>query len=318
MTNEPPDDREEPQPPPAIDAEAVPTEAPVGIPGQADPPAPPPAPRARLTRSQSNRVVSGVAGGLAKYFDVDATLVRVAIVVLTIISGGAFALIYIAAIIIMPRGDDVATAGAGGATSGRAGVNAIAIVFGLILIVIGASRLLAVTDLPDIPWTAVLSAVLALIGVALVVEARRGMNGGLIVVGLALTAVLAFATSVPGVSWDSAFGDRLERPAAIASLESSYDHAFGSMTLDLRDIEFPDGLTRISVGIAFGDLSVRLPADVAVRVTGNTAFGSSAVMGRRYDGLSTDVSAETAGYAAAPRRVEIDLSNAFGSATVQQ
>lgn len=229
MTNEAPDGP--PQPPPEGEAAAVPTEAPAGLleTSSADAPPAPPAPpvRARLARSASNRVISGVAGGLAEYFEVDATFVRVAIVVLTIVTGGTFALVYIAAIIIMPRGDDDVSPIARGLASGREGVNAVAIVFGLILIVIGVSRLIAVTDLPEVRWTAVLSVVLALVGLALLVEARRGMNGGLIATGLVLTGVLAVAASTPGLNWDSGFGDRTERPASVASLESSYDPPSG-------------------------------------------------------------------------------------------
>lgn len=39
-----------------------------------------------LHRSTSNRMIAGVAGGLAEYFDLDPTLVRMAYVVVSIIS----------------------------------------------------------------------------------------------------------------------------------------------------------------------------------------------------------------------------------------
>ena len=59
----------------------------------------------RLERSVTNRVISGVCGGLAEYFLIDATLVRVFFVFATVITGGIFFLAYIAGILLMPLPD---------------------------------------------------------------------------------------------------------------------------------------------------------------------------------------------------------------------
>jgi phage shock protein C len=58
--------------------------------------------KSRLERSNINRVISGVCGGIAEYLAVDATLVRVAFVVLTLV-GGAGILAYIVLLILMPQ-----------------------------------------------------------------------------------------------------------------------------------------------------------------------------------------------------------------------
>jgi phage shock protein C len=55
----------------------------------------------RLYKSRTNRMIDGVCGGIAEYFGVDPTLVRIAWVLLTIL-GGSGILLYIAAMIIMP------------------------------------------------------------------------------------------------------------------------------------------------------------------------------------------------------------------------
>ena len=55
----------------------------------------------RLERSNSNRVIAGVCGGIAEYLAVDATLVRVAFVVLAFF-GGIGLLAYIVLLILMP------------------------------------------------------------------------------------------------------------------------------------------------------------------------------------------------------------------------
>jgi phage shock protein PspC (stress-responsive transcriptional regulator) len=58
----------------------------------------------RLTRSTTNRKLAGVCGGLAEYFNVDATLVRVIWAILTIVPGCIVLgiLAYLVAWFIMP------------------------------------------------------------------------------------------------------------------------------------------------------------------------------------------------------------------------
>ena len=63
---------------------------------------PPERPYRRLTLSVTDKKLAGVCGGLAEYFGVDATLVRLIAVVLTLL-GGSGLLIYGIAWIIMPK-----------------------------------------------------------------------------------------------------------------------------------------------------------------------------------------------------------------------
>jgi len=55
----------------------------------------------RLYRSKTNKVVGGVAGGLADYFTIDVVLARVAFVLLAMFGGGGV-LIYIVMWIVIP------------------------------------------------------------------------------------------------------------------------------------------------------------------------------------------------------------------------
>ena len=55
----------------------------------------------RIYRSSRDRMIAGVAGGLAEYFDIDPVLTRAGIVILTL-SGGLGILTYIILWIIMP------------------------------------------------------------------------------------------------------------------------------------------------------------------------------------------------------------------------
>lgn len=55
----------------------------------------------RLERSNTNRVIAGVCGGIAEYLAVDVTLVRLAFVLLAFV-GGIGLLAYIVLLILMP------------------------------------------------------------------------------------------------------------------------------------------------------------------------------------------------------------------------
>ena len=56
----------------------------------------------RLYRSDRDKMLGGVCGGLGDYFKVDPTLVRLAWVILSVVSCGCGLLAYIIAAIIIP------------------------------------------------------------------------------------------------------------------------------------------------------------------------------------------------------------------------
>jgi phage shock protein C len=60
----------------------------------------------RLYRSRTDRPIAGVAGGLAAWLGLDPSLVRVAWVVLGLVSGGLFVLVYIVMIVVVPLAPD--------------------------------------------------------------------------------------------------------------------------------------------------------------------------------------------------------------------
>jgi phage shock protein C len=56
----------------------------------------------KLYRSKSDRVLAGVCGGLAQYFNLNATLIRVLFVLLAVL-GGSGLVLYVALWIIVPN-----------------------------------------------------------------------------------------------------------------------------------------------------------------------------------------------------------------------
>jgi phage shock protein C len=59
--------------------------------------------RNRIYRSRDERMLAGVAGGLADYFDVDPTLIRLTWAVATLVTGPVALLLYIMCALIIPR-----------------------------------------------------------------------------------------------------------------------------------------------------------------------------------------------------------------------
>src|SRR5712692_2939680 len=58
--------------------------------------------RPALRRPYQDRMLAGVAAGLARYFGVDVTIVRIAFVVLTVV-GGAGIPLYLAGLLLIPE-----------------------------------------------------------------------------------------------------------------------------------------------------------------------------------------------------------------------
>ncbi|MBN2471101.1 MAG: PspC domain-containing protein [Anaerolineae bacterium] len=58
----------------------------------------------RLYRSTTDRQLAGVSAGLADYFNIDVTLVRLGFVLLTLMGGPGF-LIYVVLWVVMPEGE---------------------------------------------------------------------------------------------------------------------------------------------------------------------------------------------------------------------
>lgn len=73
-------------------------------------PYPPPVPAAQqrartLVRSRDDKMVAGVCGGFSEFTGIDANLIRIFLVASTVLGFGSPIFIYLAAWLLMPRGD---------------------------------------------------------------------------------------------------------------------------------------------------------------------------------------------------------------------
>jgi phage shock protein C len=130
----------------------------------------------RLYKSRRNRVIDGICGGIAEYFDIDVTIVRILWVLLTLLGGSGFFL-YIAAMIIMPsRPSDAGADPSGSSASQPADKRRF---WGITLVLLGAFVLLINLGwLADVNWWSFshrvfLPSLLIILGLVLVYTYRR-------------------------------------------------------------------------------------------------------------------------------------------------
>ncbi|MBM4413827.1 MAG: PspC domain-containing protein [Chloroflexi bacterium] len=64
----------------------------------------------RLERSRTDRMISGVCGGIARQFNLDTVIVRVFFVVIALINPGIAAIAYVAAIFLIPEESETGAA----------------------------------------------------------------------------------------------------------------------------------------------------------------------------------------------------------------
>jgi predicted membrane protein len=112
-------------------------------------------------------------------------------------------------------------------------------------------------------------------------------------------------------------GDRVHRPTSMAELDGRYELGAGNLQLDLRGLELPAGTTEVSASVGAGEVTVWVPADVAVEVEAGTGAGDLDILGRRSNGLGPRVSHSVPGDGGDARLV-LDLSAGVGSVEVRR
>ncbi|MCZ2822425.1 PspC domain-containing protein [Modestobacter sp. VKM Ac-2977] len=264
------------------------------------PPPPPPGPVARppLRRSRTDRVIGGVAGGLADYTGVDALLWRVGAIALTL-AGGSGLIIYVLLWLLMPAAPAAPPGQPGVPDQARTGPRSPVpgVTVAALLIIAGIAVLLDQFTDVELGARGVLGVALLVVGVGLVVGALtgigRGAKGGLIGLGMVLSVALAIASTVDVPS--GGMGDRTWRPASAAAVQSDYENGAGDLLLDLRDVDLDDLdspiTTRLDSGI--GDIEVIVPfsADVdldVVQGVGETDLLGDSVTSGFFPGRGTD------------------------------
>ncbi len=311
-----------------------------------------PSPR-RLQRSAGERRIAGVAGGVADYFGLDATLVRIAFAVLAFVGGLGLA-VYAVGVFVMPAQEGSAPL----PTRSKVAIATIAIVAlisfpfaggGALVLVVPAAigvlvwRLFGGKADPRLvraslvvvaiagsvaigigagvaaafgAGTVVAICVIAA-GVALIVGGVRGGARWLVLPALML-ALPATVVEAADLKLEGGVGDREYRPASVSELRPVYRLGAGELSLDLRDLR-PDGAQQVDVTarVGVGRVQVTVPRGVCVQADGHAGIGAVDLLGRVNEGV--DVDAERGGIAAAGQPVvRVHLRGGVGELQVNR
>ena len=107
-----------------------------------------------------------------------------------------------------------------------------------------------------------------------------GMTVFILVVG----AFLGFLAST-GVPMHGGSGVRVDQPTSLAQVQSTYQTEFGSLTVDVRHVQFTTTPVTVTASVAVGVLSVDVPADAIVNLKTHVGAGNVTYIGR--DGYET-------------------------------
>jgi phage shock protein PspC (stress-responsive transcriptional regulator) len=248
---------------------------------QATTPAPeqPEAPSSRrLTRSSSDRVIAGVAGGLGRYFSIDPVIIRIAFIVGAFF-GGAGLIAYGAAWLLVPSDD-------GSSSPGAAGVaRRLGIALGLIVL-IGVAVVAGFTGAASGGATTVAIVVIVAGGLLMIGAFTGGMRW---LIAPALALALSAGVAVAGdIDIRGGTGERVYRPASADSLRNNYRLGVGHLLLDLRNTKFGPGDHRVHLKVGLGQAEVLVPSNVCVSSTADVAGGATTVFDRSTGGTYHD------------------------------
>jgi phage shock protein PspC (stress-responsive transcriptional regulator) len=130
----------------------------------------------------------------------------------------------------------------------------------------------------------VVIAILAIVaGFALIGTAFVGGARWMIVPALALVLPLG-VVSAAGIKLDGGVGDRDYRPAAMSQVRDHYDLGIGSLVVDLRDVDLPQGRTNVNVDVGLGEAVLYVPSNACVTSDVEVGVGASDVLDRDNDG----------------------------------
>jgi phage shock protein PspC (stress-responsive transcriptional regulator) len=250
-------------------------------------------PRRPLLRSKDDRLLWGVAGGLAEHIGFNATLVRLAFVVSSFF-GGAGILAYLVLAVALPEDDGT---GKPVSESVWARLGKVCVVCLLVAIGLGVAAFLVVAS----AWVTatghgtIIAGVVIAMGVAIMVFAfapdmRRRSIPVLLTAALVL-GIPAGAVAAADIKIDSSIGQRTYTPRVVADIPADgYKLGTGQLVVDLRDLPWKKGETiATSADLGVGQLIVSVPSNVCVVGTGDGKAGELIVAGKVSHGVDPNV-----------------------------
>ena len=136
----------------------------------------------------------------------------------------------------------------------------------------------------------------AVTGVGLVVGAWFGRTGGLTVLGVVLLPILVLSP-LPEVVVDqrssidfhfSSVSQAHHRPGTVEEMLDEYEMGFGSLLIDLRDVDFAGHTVATRADVGIGEILVRVPEGVSADVSGRVGIGTLQVGDQEQGGIGVE------------------------------
>jgi phage shock protein PspC (stress-responsive transcriptional regulator) len=250
-------------------------------------------PRRPLLRSRDDRMLWGVAGGLADHLGFNATLVRVAFVVITLF-GGAGLLAYLVLAVALPE-DDGTGQPVDESVWARLGKVVLVCILVAIALVLAAgiaavSAWITATGHGTVLAVAVIALGFALVAAAFATDVRRRLTPPLVVLALVL-GIPAGAVAAADIKFDNSVGQRTYTPTVAADLPADgYRLGTGQLVVDLRQLPWAPGQTiAASAHLGIGQMIVSVPSSVCVVGHTTAKAGDLVVAGDVSNGVDPEV-----------------------------
>jgi phage shock protein PspC (stress-responsive transcriptional regulator) len=238
-------------------------------------------PEPSLRRSSTQKIFGGVAGGLAERFDVNANVVRVVFVVLSVVYGLGIA-IYLAMWALIPRSaSDVASEPSEIDDPNRVKWLRYAIPLGVVVLAV-----ILIATLRNLPalgvsfWIVWLVFLVVMAVVSLFAPAHRLTIRRLI--ALAFLAALSFVIFFSGVflvvvhqlgvPLEGGSGEKQWAPTSLAEVQRDYHGAIGASNIDFSRVTF-SGTTYVTATQGVGQLTIDIPAGVKLDLKTHAGLG---------------------------------------------
>ncbi|MBI2857659.1 MAG: cell wall-active antibiotics response protein [Chloroflexi bacterium] len=175
-------------------------------------------------------------------------------------------------------------------------------------------------------WRTIAGTALLLLGILLLLSALNiirssaawGIFWAIMLISLGLFLIrghLHFRSNVSGQSRAAAGEVRVgDMDWDLKDMETGL--GAGQFRLDLTKARIPSGETRIKIKVGVGQAEVLVPVGLAVTVRGEVGVGSIKIFGEKAEGLGRQSTYVTPDYAAAEKKVRIDISLMVGEALV--
>ena len=250
-------------------------------------------PRRPLLRSRDDRMLWGVAGGLADHLGFNATLVRVAFVVITLF-GGAGLLAYLVLAVALPE-DDGTGQPVDESVWARLGKVVLVCILVAIALVLAAgiaavSAWITATGHGTVVAVAVIALGFALVAAAFATDVRRRLTPPLVILALVL-GIPAGAVAAADIKFDNSVGQRTYTPTVAADIPADgYKLGTGQLVVDLRQLPWAPGQTiAASAHLGIGQMIVSVPSSVCVVGHTTAKAGDLVVAGDVSNGVDPEV-----------------------------